>query len=82
MSLINQMLQDLDARRATQAPGVSLPSAVRPLPPAQPEARWPLRLALLAVLCALGGGAAWYFLGAPKAPAPGACAAHGGRCRC
>ena len=33
MSLINQMLQDLDARRAAHGAGTRLPDAVRPLPP-------------------------------------------------
>ena len=32
MSLINQMLQDLDARRAAHGVGANLPKDVRPLP--------------------------------------------------
>jgi MSHA biogenesis protein MshN len=35
MSLINQMLQDLDTRRAANGPKSGLPNEVRPLPPAQ-----------------------------------------------
>lgn len=35
MSLINQMLQDLDSRRAANGPGSSLPNEVRPLPAAR-----------------------------------------------
>jgi MSHA biogenesis protein MshN len=55
MSLINQMLQDLDARRAAHGVGSRLPSDVRPLPPV-PKSRWPLVLGLAAVVAiALGG---------------------------
>jgi len=57
MSLINQMLQDLDARRAAQESGVSLPSDVRPLPPAR-TTRWPWFVAgigAVAVAVAAGG---------------------------
>ena len=35
MSLINQMLQDLDSRRAVSGPKSGLPNEVRPLPPAR-----------------------------------------------
>ena len=35
MSLINQMLQDLDSRRAANGPGSRLPNEVRPLPAAR-----------------------------------------------
>ena len=72
MSLINQMLQDLDARRATPGDGRALPSAVRPLP-ARPESRLPLILGMVVVLVAMGGGALYYLenRSAPVAvPAP------------
>ena len=61
MSLINQMLQDLDARRAAPASGAALPSAVRPLPPAPPPVRWPVYVMLAFVLGGVLGGV-WYFL--------------------
>lgn len=58
MSLINQMLQDLDARRAAHGVGASLPNDVRPLP--KPEAsRWPVILIAVVVL-ALGCVFAFY----------------------
>jgi len=45
MSLINQMLQDLDARRAAHGVGTRLPNDVRPLPKARMN-YWPLAIAL------------------------------------
>ena len=60
MSLINQMLQDLEARRATQAPGLTLPSAVRPLP-ALREPRRSRQLLLAAAVLALAAVALWRF---------------------
>ncbi len=59
MSLINQMLQDLDSRRATHGVGVNLPNEVRPLPPSR-SSRLPLWLGALVLLTA-GGGGVWYF---------------------
>jgi MSHA biogenesis protein MshN len=56
VSLINQMLQDLDARRAAHGVGNRLPGDVRPLPPA-PKSRWPLVLGLVAVVAIALGGA-------------------------
>ena len=56
MSLINQMLQDLDARRAAHGVGVSLPNEVRPLPPHR-ASRWPWLLAALAGVALVAGGA-------------------------
>lgn len=55
MSLINQMLQDLDARRAAHGVGANLPNDVRPLPVARPS-RWPwvLGAGILAALLAAG----------------------------
>lgn len=56
MSLINRMLQDLDARRATHGVGWRLPDDVRPLPP-RPPSRWPvLLLALILLLVASAAG--------------------------
>ena len=56
MSLINQMLQDLDARRAAHGVGTRLPNDVRPLPKA-PSSNLPLGFALaVALLLVLGVG--------------------------
>lgn len=56
MSLINQMLQDLDARRAAHGVGTRLPNDVRPLPKER-ASYWPLAIALvLALVLALGVG--------------------------
>lgn len=49
MSLINQMLQDLDERRAAHGVGSNLPNDVRPLPKAR-KSHWPLGLAVGASL--------------------------------
>jgi len=54
MSLINQMLQDLDARRAAHGVGSHLPNDVRPLPK-ETSSRWPLILGLLAFAALVGG---------------------------
>lgn len=59
MSLINRMLQDLDARRAASGVGTALPNEVRPLPPARPV-RWSLLLAGGLGLLAVAGALAWY----------------------
>lgn len=68
MSLINQMLQDLDARREAHGVGVKLPNDVRPLPAAS-ASRLPWVLAALAgaVAAALG---AYLALHEPAAPPP------------
>lgn len=59
MSLINQMLKDLDARRAVGATGSALPSEVRPFHPRRSS--YVRMLAAAVVLLALGaGGALWY----------------------
>ena len=56
MSLINQVLRDLDARRAAHGVGTRLPNDVRPLPKA-PSSNWPLGIALgVALLVILGTG--------------------------
>lgn len=61
MSLINQMLTDLDARRATAAEGHALPPGVRAASGAARATgrRW-WRLSLLAGGLLLAGGAGWY----------------------
>lgn len=58
MSLINQMLQDLDARRAAHGVGANLPNDVRPLP-VQKSSRLPIILGGV-VLFVLAGGFALY----------------------
>ena len=58
MSLINQMLQDLDARRATHSAGTRLPNDVRPLP-VESTSRWPWMVG--AVVLAGGLGAAFWW---------------------
>jgi MSHA biogenesis protein MshN len=60
MSLINQMLQDLDARQALPGGRHPLPSAVRSLP-ARRSSRLPLILASLLVLVLAGGFALYQF---------------------
>ncbi|KFB76978.1 MAG: tetratricopeptide repeat protein [Candidatus Accumulibacter sp.] len=59
MSLLNQMLQDLDERRAAQGVDGILPNAVRPLPRSQ-SSRLPLLLGML-LLAFLAGGLAFHF---------------------
>lgn len=75
MSLINQMLQDLDARRDAHGVGVKLPSDVRPLP-AMPTSRLPGGVALLAGVVAAALGAYLMLREPPVAPAPPAPVAH------
>lgn len=67
MSLINQMLQDLDSRRATECVGVGLPNDVRPLPVRQPN-RWPMLLAVGLLLAIVVAGGTWYVLELKGAP--------------
>jgi len=69
VSLINQMLQDLDSRRAASGAKSGLPDEVRPLPPARP-ARWPLWLAGGAGLLVVAGTFAWYVADLRGAPVP------------
>src|SRR5258706_12406601 len=55
MSLINQVLQDLDRRHASAA---GVPSAVKALPPAAGRARYARVVAIVAVAVVVVGGAA------------------------
>ena len=70
MSLLNQMLQDLDARRAAQGVGNPLPNAVRPLPKPQ-ASRLPMVLGML-VLTFLAGGSAFLYWEIRQETAPSA----------
>ena len=58
MSLINQMLQDLDARRATHSAEMRLPNDVRPLPAASTP-RWPWAIGVVFVVAGLGAAIWW-----------------------
>lgn len=59
MSLINQMLQDLDARKAAQGAASGVPNDVRPLP--RPQAsRLPIFLGSFVVLILVAGAYATY----------------------
>ncbi len=63
MSLINQMLQELDARGAAPVNGGVLQGQIRPAPASR--RRFPLGLSVLVTALALGGGAAWFWLSRP-----------------
>jgi len=65
MSLINQMLQDLEKRRASAQERGPLPSQVRVLPQSEKPARWPWVVACSAVVAAV---VVWQVM-APRAPA-------------
>ncbi len=65
MSLINKMLQDLEARRAESA-GRQLPNEVRALPPQRRRRLWPVGLLPVAGLLA----GAVFFLGRAEPPSP------------
>lgn len=71
MSLINRMLQDLDAR-AGQPGAVPLPSDVRPVAPPEHGLPWKRVAVALGVSLAVAaaGAAGWRFLGSRSASAP------------
>lgn len=70
MSLINDVLRDLEARRADDLKRQNLQGEIRPLPPLAPPApRWRLALAATVVLTIVGGGAGWWYYGGPANPA-------------
>ena len=58
MSLLNRMLQDLDARQEGGRAAARLHDDVRPLPPAV-ASRWPKRVATLVVAGAIVVGVAY-----------------------
>jgi len=64
MSLINEMLRDLEARRAGELTRPDLQREIRPLPEAVPSRRRSLPW-LLALLVVSGAGAAWWWVGTP-----------------
>jgi MSHA biogenesis protein MshN len=74
MSLINQMLQDLDTRRAGGVDKTGLPSEVRPLPVEQ-RTPW-LRIAVGAIVAGLlaGGAIIWSRVQEQTKPLPAAAA--------
>lgn len=70
MSLINQMLQDLDARRAAHGVGSRLPNDVRPLPKPQ-SSSLPTIVGVIVLLVLAGGLALYLWEARPQAvPAP------------
>jgi MSHA biogenesis protein MshN len=71
MSLINQVLKDLEKRHATRADVRGLPPSVRPLPEqGSRRAGWLAAAAGLLILATTAAAAWWFFL-APTPPAPG-----------
>lgn len=60
MSLLNRVLQDLDARRAAHGVGSTLPNDVRPLPKPQ-KTQLPMILAIVVLLVLAGGLAAYHW---------------------
>lgn len=73
MSVINQMLRDLDARDASEQERTGLPPRLRTLPPAeQARARqWPVLALGVGIGVLVAGGVAAYFMsGATPTPVP------------
>ncbi len=68
MSLINNVLRDLDRRQATASERIGVPREVRPLPVA-PRPAWILPVAITVIFGALGGLALFWPASAP-APKP------------
>ena len=72
VSLINQVLKDLEKRHANRADVRGLPPSVRPLPEqGGRRAGWLVAVAGLLILVAGGAAAWWIFLSPPPAPRPG-----------
>ncbi len=69
MSLLNEVLKDLDARQAAGGASQTLPSAVRPLP-ARRRARWPWGIVLLFAAVALALAAFMVLRATPQAAPP------------
>lgn len=72
MSLINQMLQDLESRRATLSGDAGATQEIRSLPPQRATVPWTLILGGTA-LALMAGAGAWWFVGggqATMAPTP------------
>ena len=69
MSLINQMLQDLDARRATHGPGARLPSDVRSLPMTE-HSHLPIILGFTLLLALVAGFSFYWWEMRPLASVP------------
>ncbi|MBZ0132184.1 MAG: tetratricopeptide repeat protein [Rhodocyclaceae bacterium] len=72
MSLINQMLQDLESRRATLSGDAGATQEIRSLPPQRAAVPWTLILGGIALVLMAGAGA-WWFMGggqATMAPTP------------
>lgn len=72
MSLINQMLQDLESRRATLSGDAGATQEIRSLPPQRAAVPWTLILGGTALVLMAGAGA-WWFMGggqATMAPTP------------
>jgi MSHA biogenesis protein MshN len=77
MSVINQMLRDLDARDASAQERAGLPSRLRPLPPAT-RARppqWRILLAGAGIGALVAGSVVAIFMESRQAPAPAVAAA-------
>lgn len=70
MSLINQMLKDLDARRAAYGAGATLPNDVRPLPVATSSVRWPWLLGGSALFVLATGLSVYVWPNLPNGVAP------------
>lgn len=72
MSVINQMLRDLDARHASARERAGLPAALRTLPPAQRRGLQPWQLLALGVGigAAVAGGIASFLMVPPPPPLP------------
>ncbi|NWG31827.1 MAG: tetratricopeptide repeat protein [Rhodocyclaceae bacterium] len=68
MSVINQMLRDLDARQASRQERAGLPAGLRTLPPEPRRSMQPWGLLALGLL--VGAVAVWFFAAQPSPEAP------------